>query len=80
MRILCPMLFLAWMVFLYKREDDVKHVNKYALYGLTYLLLVLSIIWNKESGVVCLIGYLAFSFSKGLAVCFRKEKYKIAGT
>lgn len=80
MRILCPMLLLAWMVFLNKRENTAKKGYKYVLRGMTYLILTLSIVWNKESGVVCLIGYLVFSFSKGLSVNLTKAGHKIWGT
>lgn len=80
MRVLCPMLLLAWMVFLNKEEGSVKRSRQYVFYGITYLILSLSIVWNKESGVVCLIGYLVFSFSKGLTTHFTKKEHKIWGT
>ena len=80
MRILCPMILLAWMVFLNKRENCDKKIHKYLLHAFTYFILVFSIVWNKESGVVCLIGYLVFSFAKGLAVSLTKNKWRILGT
>ncbi len=79
MRILWPMILLAWMVFLDKKGKNTEKVCKYAIYGITYMILTLSIVWNKESGIVCLIGYLVFSFSKGLSASFVKAESKVWG-
>ena len=80
MRIVWPMILLAWLVFLNKRESNGKKKEKYILHIVSWFILVLSIVWNKESGVVCLIGYLVFSLGKGIAASFAQEGRKIPGT
>lgn len=76
LRTLCPMLLIAWLVFMAKRADDTKPGYKYIPNIITYLLLVFSIVWNKESGFVCLAGYLVFVFYKGMTALFLSKDFK----
>ncbi len=52
-RILFATIITAYMVHLIKRAD-----NKYGVLG--YVICILAIVWNLETGIVCLVGYTAF--------------------
>lgn len=80
MRFVWPLVLIAWMVFLNKKDGCSESTYKYIFHAVTYLILVFSILWNKESGIVCLIGYLVFVVSKGLSLCLKKDGRKIWGT
>lgn len=79
MRILCPVILMAWMVFLNKHRDYTGTSRRYAYYAITWLILVLSIVWNKESGSVCLIGYLVYVISGGIAAVYAKKGASVWG-
>lgn len=80
LRTICPVLLMAWLVFLIKKADNGQGHHKYIFHAVTYLILMFSIVWNKESGMVCLIGYLAFTFFRGAAPFFAKDSKNIWGT
>lgn len=75
-RVLWPAVLIAWMVFLNRHENPVAF-RRYRYYVVTWLILVLSIVWNKESGIVCLIGYLVYTVSRGIAGIYAKENIRI---
>lgn len=77
MRIFCPILIIAWMVFLDKRRNDVVAFRRTVYHAITWLILVLSIMWNKESGGVCLIGYLVYAVARGIAGIYAKEEIRV---
>lgn len=77
MRVLCPAILIAWMVFLNRHANDVHSSRRYGYWALTWLILVLSIVWNKESGGVCLIGFLVYAVSRGIAGIYAKEGVRI---
>ena len=62
LRLICPLLLIAWLVFVYRHQEfENKSIYHKLLIKLaTYFLLTCSIVWNKETGIVCLIGYLAY--------------------
>lgn len=76
LRVLCPMMFIAWLVFLTKKADDTGSSYKYVPNIITYLLLVFSIVWNKESGFVCLVGYLVFLVFKEMTALIISKDFK----
>ncbi len=77
MRVLCPAVLIAWMVFLNRQVINVHSFRRYGYWAVTWLILVLSIVWNKESGVVCLMGWLVYAVSRGLAGIYAKEGIRI---
>lgn len=78
MRILCPVILIAWMVFLNKRKiNNIGTSKRCAYHAITWLILVLSVVWNKESGIVCLIGYLVYAVSRGIAGIYAREGTQI---
>lgn len=77
MRVLCPVILIAWMVFLDKRRNDTNVLRRSVYLVITWLILVLSIVWNKESGGVCLIGYLVYAVARGIAGIYAKEKIRV---
>lgn len=77
MRVLCPILIVAWMVFLDKHRNDNDAFPRAVYLAVTWLILVLSVVWNKESGGVCLIGYLVYAVSRGIADIYAKEGTRI---
>ncbi len=79
MRILCPVILIAWMVFLNKHRTRVNPFGRYVYPAITWLILVLSVVWNKESGGVCLIGYLVYAVSAGIAAIYAKKSSGVWG-
>lgn len=77
MRVLCPVILIAWMVFLDKRRNDTNALSRSVYLAITWLILVLSVVWNKESGGVCLIGYLVYAVSRGIADIYAKEGIRV---
>lgn len=59
-RILFPMVILAIYVFGIKRNKNVL--------PLEYLMAMLSIIWNFETGIVCLLALIAVSYCKNVSI------------
>lgn len=76
LRVFCPVLLLAWLVFITKKIDRSKSYYKPVSIVGTYLLLVFSIVWNKESGIVCLIGYIAFLALNGFAEFLSSKSFR----
>lgn len=74
LRILFPAIFMAYVIYLCKRQDDVKTpknsgdcayypkllTSNAKLYAVPWFLGVLSVLWNTESGIFCLIAFIAF--------------------
>lgn len=77
MRVLCPVLIIAWMVFLDKHRNHADTFPRSVYLAITWLILVLSIVWNKESGGVCLIGYLVYAVARGIAGIYAKEEIRV---
>ncbi|MBD5486912.1 MAG: hypothetical protein HDR18_15575 [Lachnospiraceae bacterium] len=76
MRVLWPTVLIAWMVFLNRHVNHAAS-RRYKYYAGTWLILVLSIVWNKESGIVCLIGYLVYTVSRGIVGVYAKENIRM---
>lgn len=77
MRVLCPVILIAWMVLMNKHRDESHASKRYVYHAITWLILTLSIVWNKESGAVCLIGYLVYGISVGIAGIYEKKGVRI---
>ena len=56
MRTMWPLIMSAFIVFV------VKHGNKRLFVFIGYVISMLSIIWNTETGIACAFGFAAFSF------------------
>ena len=62
LRTLCPLLLIAWVIFTdrHRKWSSKSRYRKVCMKLVTYMILTFSLVWNKESGVVCLIAYVSF--------------------
>lgn len=74
LRTLWPVLFMAWLTFSYNRRSYKKWPGfQKIFFPVSYLFVSLAIVWNKESGITCLLSYFVFSF---MNLSCQKERFK----
>ncbi|MBQ4284699.1 MAG: hypothetical protein IJB96_12335 [Lachnospira sp.] len=64
-RILFPSIIVAYMVWL-KGKENISTLLRFLYVALGYVICMISVVWNLETGVVCLIGYTAYFIMKAL--------------
>lgn len=67
MRVLFPMILLAYLMYCVSMNGNTSHKNLRCLFA--WIILTFAIIWNKESGAICLISYMLYTI-----ICLRYEQ------
>ena len=69
LRIVGPMLLLTWLCFCYSMK-----LHKNISFLGAYFILIFAILWNKETGIVCLLAYVVFYLFENVNVFEPKKR------
>ena len=78
LRIVGPMLLLTWICLCYSMKSHLVF-QKYISFLGAYFILVFAILWNKETGIICLMAYSVFYLFENINIFKPKKREVFSG-